>query len=139
MAHEKVYGICENKCQVEVPSKSEYDYYAQSVIPGMQDAIASHASDIRYINSSEIPSIKNDMTGLNNRCDQIVSDYKAADNALRIYCQNSDNNLRNADSEIRQSVNSVDNKIGEIPSGLSTVGEWITFLYNAILALQNNG
>lgn len=31
MAHDKVYGFCESKCKVEVPSKAEFDEFKNSI------------------------------------------------------------------------------------------------------------
>jgi len=59
MAHEKVYGICENKCRVEVPTKA--DTYNKGEIDNMigSKADANHNHDDRYYTEGEIRAMLN--------------------------------------------------------------------------------
>lgn len=67
--HEKVYGVCENKCLVPVYSKEQVD-------KKVDDFASSHNHDDRYFTETEM------ITKLNAKADRSALDLKADKTAL---------------------------------------------------------
>lgn len=90
MAHNKVYGICESKCKVEVPSKTEFNALKNSMptdsnLEALQNQIDSLQSQINILDS-EINSVDSNLSVVRSSLNKLEQGVGALDYISNISC-----------------------------------------------------